>query len=170
VRLCVLGSIAVAACGGAQSQADRERQRFECNDRMAGYVATQTLGAAEMGVAISCDQGPRLVRWRVTTDGTRAEETRNLTPGEFDKLWYKVDASGWRDLKSCAGDGGDDDPIFKFSFKDWTGDAQFECQTRKPPFPYNTILDELDLAAAWGRKQLGPDEGPPADEAVGGMR
>lgn len=152
-----------AACGGAQGQADRDRQDFQCNDRMAGYVAHGTLGAEELGVAIDCaERGPRLTRWRVEPDGTRAEDSRGLTPGQFDALWRKVDDTGWRDLHDCASPS-DKDPIYSFTFKDWSATNTFECQSADPPFPYHTILDELDLAASQGRRQLGPDV-PAPDE------
>jgi hypothetical protein len=165
----ILGAVAaggLAGCGGAQAQADRERQTFECNDRMAGYVAHGTLGAEELGVAIDCaERGPRIVRWRVDPDGTRAEDARGMTPGQFDALWRKVDQSGWRDLQDCAS-ASDKDPVYSFTFRDWSAQNAFECQALDPPFPYHTIRDELDRAARQGRRQLGPDVVAP-DEVPG---
>jgi len=162
----VIALALAGGCGGAQAQADRDRQQFECNERVAGYVAHGTLGAEELGVAIDCaERGPRIVRWRIDPEGTRADDARGLTPGQFDALWRKVDQSGWRDLQDCASPS-DKDPIYTFTFKDATAQNTFECQALDPPFPYHTILDELDLAASQGRPQLGPDVVAP-DETRG---
>lgn len=160
--------VVLGACGGAQrgeGSDSGEAGGFDCKDRMAGYVAHGTLGADEIGVAIDCgERGPRLIRWRVESDGTRAEDARGLTPGQFDTLWRKVDDTGWRNLQDCNG-GGDHDPVYTFSFKDWTGAASFECRSADPPYPYHTILDELDVAATSGRGQLGPDDIAPDELA-----
>jgi hypothetical protein len=163
--------VGAAACGGAQRDAGRESaQGFTCNDRMAGYVGHGTLAADEIGVAIDCAaRGPRLLRWRVESDGTRAEDERGLSPGEFDTLWRKIDDTGWRDLQGCDG-GAEHDPVYTFSFKDWTGAASFECRSADPPFPYHTILDELDRLALSGRGQLGPDVPAPDETAAKKMK
>ena len=164
-----VAAIVMAGCSGRQSQADRERQSFDCGDRLATYVAKKPFGASERGVALDCEEaGPRLKRWLVTDEGTRAEEARGMTPGEFDALWKKVDGVGWRDLKDCP-TGDDKEPIFTFSFRDWTGKNGFTCQALRPPYPYYTIVDELDMAAHKGRPQLAPDE-PAPDEAGSGAR
>jgi hypothetical protein len=137
---------------------------FDCKDRMAGYVAHGTLGAEEVGVALDCrERGPRLVRWRVESDGTRAEDALGMSTGQFEALWQKIDDSGWRDLQDCAA-GDEHDPVYLFTFKDWNSAASFQCQNLDPPYPYHTILDELNAAATSGRGQLGPDVPAPDEQ------
>jgi hypothetical protein len=152
------------ACGGSQRPTDdSDDATFACDDRMAGYIARGTIAAAEIGVAMDCDErGPRLIRWRVEADGTHAEDSHGITPDQFDTLWRKIDQTGWRDLHDCAASG-DDAPIYSFSFRDHGASNTFACQHTDPPFPFRTIRDELDIAAARGRRQLGPDE-PAPDE------
>lgn len=161
--------IVLGACGGApRDGGGAEAAAFDCKDRMAGYVAHGTLGADELGVAIDCgERGPRLIRWRVESDGTRAEDARGLSPGEFETLWRKIDDTGWRNLQDCSGGGGERDPVYTFSFKDWTGAASFACRSADPPYPYHAILNELDRAATSGRGQLGPDVPAPDETAPG---
>lgn len=154
--------IALAGCGGRQRQANAEMQDFRCRDRFAIYTAKQHIGG-ELGVQLDCaDAGPRISRWRVTRDGTRTEDARSMTPGEFDKVWGEIDSSGWAFLKDCTtGTLGENDPLYQFRMSDDTQQGEFKCQSTTVPFPYNTIVDSLDMAATQGRKQLGDDE--PAD-------
>lgn len=155
----VLGLAHLAACGGAQRQTATEQADFACKDRHAGYVVDHPMGGAELGVSLDCVEGPRIKRWRVDTNGTRQEDARSLTPGEFNKLWADLDASGWPNLKDCtSGTGGSHAPTYKFAIKDDQNEAVFECQSQAMPFPYNTISDPLDVAAQNGRGQLGDDE------------
>ncbi|MBP6630226.1 MAG: hypothetical protein KA297_12400 [Kofleriaceae bacterium] len=165
----LLGAASAAAgCGGDRGRAAREAQPFECNDRVAGYIAKNTLGAQEVGVVADCGEvGPRLRRWTVRTDGVRAEHNRGLTPGEFDALWTKVDGSGWRYLEDCASGAADNEPTYTFTFRDWNGDNAFDCRGVALPFPYDSIRSELDLAASQGQADLDPDE-PPGPAPTGG--
>jgi hypothetical protein len=155
---CLISS-GLGACGGAQRQADAEQQQFECRDRVVSYVATHHL-AGEVGVQMDCvEAGPRLKRWRVDKQGTREEDTRGMTPGEFDKVWREIDGSGWAFLKDCEnGTLGKHDPVFVFDVKDDEQKGTFQCQSTSMPYPYNTIVDPLDAAAHKGRKQLGDPE------------
>ena len=156
----ILGGMAGGACGGGQHKDDDEVASFDCDGRMVGYVAHGTMAAAEVGVAVDCaERGPRIVRWQVQSDGTRAEDSHSMTTGEFDVLWRKIDAMGWRDLADCDGSGGNA-PTYSFSFKQADQSSSCECQHTDPPFPWHTILDELDRIAAQGG-QLG---GEPADD------
>ena len=164
VAVSILGA---AACGGGQrggGDSDEDRARFDCNERMVGYLARGSIAADEIGVAVDCaERGPRLVRWRVEKDGTRTDDARSLTTGEFDALWRKMDQTGWRDLGDCNANS-DDAPIYTFSFKTAEQATTCECQHTDPPFPYHTILDELDKMASQGG-QLAPDDVAP-DELV----
>jgi hypothetical protein len=164
VWLAVVGAV---GCGGGQKTGGGDEEgdaRFACNDRMVGYIARGSLAAEEIGIAVDCaERGPRLVRWRVEHDGTRADDARSLTTGEFDALWRKIDQSGWRDLGDCTA-GGDHAPIYSFSFRDSEQQSTCECQHDDPPFPWHMIRDELDALAAKGG-QLGPDDVAPDEIA-----
>lgn len=138
----------------------REAEDFKCRDRIASYAAVGHMGGAEVGVQMDCAQdGPRIKRWRMNKQGARIEDSRRLTPGEFDGVWNQLDASGWANLKDCTnGTGGKRDPIYQFDIKDDMNKASFSCQSQTMPFPYNTIVDPLDVAAQKGKKELGNDE------------
>ena len=154
---------AVAACSGAQNQADREKQRFDCRERSASYIATRHIAGDEIGVQIDCAEGPRIKRWKTDKTGKHEEDSRWLTPGDFDKTWREIDAVGWPNLNDCANGSLDKrDPVYVFDIKDDTNKKSFQCQTREVPYPYNDITDALDLMASQGRKQLGDDEPPEA--------
>lgn len=155
--------ILIAACGGNRKQIDRDRESFNCRDRRASYTASKHIAGDEVGVQIDCaEAGPRIKRWRTDRQGNRQEDTRGLTPGEFDKTWREIDGTGWPNLRDCTnGSLEKRDPVYVFDIKDDTNTASFQCQTREMPYPYNDITQPLDLAASQGRGQLGDDE--PAD-------
>jgi hypothetical protein len=154
---------AAAGCGHARPAAVAEATDFACKERAVSYVVTGHLSGDELGVQIDCDggKGPRLLRWKVDRAGTRLDDARGMTPGEFDKLWNEVDGTGWRYLKDCAAGGGKHDPLYTFDIKDDSDKVTFTCQARAVPYPYDGIVNQLDFAAASGRAQLGGDE--PAD-------
>ena len=154
---------ALAACGGAQKQAQREAQDFDCHDRSASYVATGHISGDEIGVLLDCSQnGPRIKRWKTDKGGKHLEDEHALTPADFEKTWREIEATGWQNLKDCGnGSLQKSDPVYMFDIKDDSNKATFSCQTREVPYPYNDITDALDLMAAQGRGQLGDDE--PAD-------
>jgi hypothetical protein len=152
---------ALAACGGGQrAQSERDAQRFDCRGRRASYKVAHHLAGHEIGVQIDCaDAGPRIKRWRTDRSGTVQEDARSLTPGEFDQAWREIDGTGWPNLRDCSnGTGGKHDPIYVFDVKDDQNQASFQCQSQSAPYPYNGIVDPLDLAAQQGRHQLGDDE------------
>jgi hypothetical protein len=153
---------AVAACSGAQKQANREAHDFSCRDRAASYIATKHIAGDEIGVLIDCENGPRLKRWKTDKQGKRVEEDRALTPTDFDRTWREIDGTGWPNLKDCTnGSLEKSDPVYVFDVKDDENKATFQCQTRDVPYPYNDISNALDMLASQGHKQLGDDE--PAD-------
>src|SRR5207253_10907400 len=101
-------------------------------------------------------------RWKTSKLGQRVEDTHNITPGQFDKVWAEIDGTGWPYLKDCAnGSGEKRDPVYVFDIKDDQNSSSFQCQTREVPYPYFDITNALDFVANQGRKQLGDDE--PAD-------
>lgn len=157
-------AVLAGGCGaGAREQARREAQDFECRDRAVRYTASGHLGGDELGVQMDCaSAGPRIVRWKVDRAGTRVEDARSLPPSDFDRVWREVSSTGWENLKDCTtGTLGKSDPVYAFDIKDDQHQATFQCQTMTLPFPYNGLVDPLDMAAQRGRGQLGDDE--PAD-------
>ncbi len=140
----------VAACGNPHKDTLAENADFDCRDRYAAYVVSGSLAAAEVGVQVDCAaSGPRVVRWTVTKDGNREEFSGSLGVHEFDRMWEKIEGSGWRFLADCVGTGQPNDPVYTFDVKDWNGTVSFSCTNAGPlPFPYNSIVDELDFKAA----------------------
>lgn len=160
VVLVLVASGWTAGCGARQKQALAEQQSFDCRERQVGYTATNHLGGEELGVQMDCaTKGPQITRWRVLRDGTRFEDARAMTPGEFDDVWKQIAGSGWEYLEDCTNGTLDDgDPIFVFDVRDDQSSKVFKCQSRTMPYPYNTLVDPLDLAAHHGRVQLGDPE------------
>lgn len=144
-----LGLALAAACNPHKGTL-AENAEFDCRDRFASYLVSGSLTAAEVGVQIDCAQaGPRVTRWTVTRDGNREEYSGSLGVHEFDRLWEKIEGAGWRYLKDCEGSSLPEDPVYNFDVKDWNGQVTFSCTNPDPlPFPYNTIVDQLDLKAA----------------------
>jgi hypothetical protein len=151
--------VVLAACGGRQSQANREMQNFQCKDRGINYTVTGHMGGRELGIQMDCAEGPRIKRWKVDKDGNRTEDARSMTPGEFDDVWSQIAGVGWENLKNCTnGTDGKNDPIYKWAIKDDQNSNTFECQSVTAPFPYDSLVNPLDEAAQRGGKQLGDDE------------
>ena len=46
-------------------------------------------------------------------------------------------------------------PVWTFDLADWNGTATFQCDALNPPYPYNTLVDELDQLAATIRGDRG---------------
>ena len=154
-------ALVLAACGGAPKAAPHRDASFACNQRAASYTISGHISGDELGVLIDCDgpNGTRILRWKVDKKGTRVEDAHALTSGEFDKLWTKLEGTGWRNLKDCPAGGGKSEPVYTFDLKDDTDKMSFSCQARQLPYPYNDLVDPLDLAASQGRGQLGGDRG-----------
>ena len=154
--------LALAACGNPNAHMLRENSDFRCRDRSAAYTVIGSLASAEVGVQMDCAvAGPRLMRWTVTSGGVRDERQTSLGVHEFDRIWERIDASGWRNLKDCAGSGGERDPVYDIEVNDWNHQRTFECVNAGPlPFPYFTIVQELDVRAAaiGGPEAKGGDE------------
>jgi len=150
-----------AGCGAsARDQARREAQDFNCRDRSVSYTATRHIAGDEIGVQMDCAAaGPRLLRWKTDRTGNRIEGSSSMTPAEFDRVWREIDGTGWEYLKDCTtGTLGKQDPVYVFDVKDDQNHGTFQCQSLTMPFPYNGIVDPLDLASQRGRNQLGDEE------------
>jgi hypothetical protein len=154
--------VVLGACGGNRARIAREMQDFNCRDRLASYVAHSS--GNEYGVQIDCaEAGPRIKRWRSDKQGKHLADERHMTPHEFDKLWSEIDAVGWPNLHDCTnGSLGKSDPLYQFDVHDDQNKSTFQCQTVEVPYPYDDIVNPLDLAANQGRKQLGGDD--PSDQ------
>ncbi len=158
----------LVGCGPSRQQTARaEMEQFQCKDRLISYVVSHHIGASELGVQMDCENGPKIKRWKVDKQGQRVDDERAMSPGEFDRVWRDIDGTGWPNLKDCAnGTNGKQDPIYVFDIKDDTNKNSFQCQSVSMPYPYNGLVDPLDMAAQQGRKQLGdePEELKALDE------
>ena len=161
--------VVLAACGGNRARIRREMQDFSCRDRLASYEAHD--GGGERGVQLDCgEKGPRLKRWKMDNQGKRVADERFMTPGEFDKIWGDIDATGWPNLKNCTnGTLGKTDPVYQFDVHDDQNKASFSCQTVEVPYPYYDLVNPLDMAANQGRKQLGGDDNSDRPDQKGKM-
>jgi len=141
---------ATSACGAHQHRTTEDDRLFACKDRSAEYIVVGGIGGDEVGVALDCsDAGPRVRRWKVGQDGTREENAKSLTPGEFDDLWAKIEATGWKNIQDCAQPAAQGDPVYTFDVKNEDDKASFSCSGRgELPFPWGSLVDELDQAAA----------------------
>lgn len=150
----------LAGCGARQAQADRETQMFACKDRAVNYTVTGHMAGSELGVQMDCiEMGPRIKRWKVDAQGTRTEDARSMTPAEFDDVWSQIAGVGWENFKDCTnGSDGKNDPLYRWAIKDDQNANSFECRSTTVPFPYNSLVDPLDVAAQRAGKQLGDDE------------
>ncbi len=162
MKTTILLAFAVA-CGGSQHGGGGGAAGFACKERSASYMATKHISGDELGILMDCTEaGPRIKRWKQDRTGKRDEDSRAISPAEFEKVWGEIAGTGWENLHDC-GNGSLDkhDPVYVFDIKDDQSKSSFQCQTREVPFPYFDITNALDFAAHQGRKQLGDDE--PAD-------
>ena len=161
--LLALGVVAtLGACGGRQHThaAAGGDSNFECLQRSSEYMVVGGFAAAEAGVSMLCDEGrPRIVKWTADESGHRTKVTHALTGAEFDEVWGKIDATGWRFLgKKCPNPGaGKKDPIYTIDVGDAKTRVDLTCVGKELPFPYDRLVNELDLRAAG----FGDDAGAP---------
>lgn len=150
----------LAACG---SSTPRRRpagssEEFECRGRRAEYMVVGGFVAPEAGVSMVCDNDrPMLTVWRVDQGESRSERDHALSAGQFEDTWEKIDSTGWRYLdKECPGStasrkpkkGRSPDPLYTIDVGDHATSSSFTCGTKELPFPYNQLVNELDLLAA----------------------
>jgi hypothetical protein len=162
--LLLTAGLGLGACAHTKAKEAVDVTNFSCRGRAVSYVVNGHISGDELGVQLDCDQaaGPRLLRWKVDRAGTRLDDARGVSGGEFDKLWSEVEAIGWRYLKDCKAGGGKSDPRYTFDVRDESDKVTFTCQARAVPYPYDGIVNPLDRAAAEGRAELG--DGDPAPE------
>ncbi|MCG8420171.1 MAG: hypothetical protein MJE77_19750 [Proteobacteria bacterium] len=148
----ICGSLAASACKRpppiSQSALAVE---FECNERRAAYILRGGFTGYEVGVAIDCDKsGPRVYTWQLAAENdTRATREHSLSPGEFDRIWQAIESTGWRNLGDCNNPHAEEgDPTYKIGIKDHSIANSMACSGKALPFPYNRLVDELDLVSA----------------------
>jgi hypothetical protein len=149
-----------AACGSStpRRRAAGSSEEFECLGRRAEYMVVGGFVAPEAGISMVCDNDrPMLTVWRVDQGGSRSEHDHPLSPGQFDDTWEKVDSTGWRYLdKECPGStasskpkkGRAADPLYTIDVSASKVSSSFVCGAKELPFPYNQLVNELDLLAA----------------------
>lgn len=150
-RLLALAAIAgLAACGGPAATPVAQTPRdFQCKDRVVEYVVAGGFAAEKLGITMACtDDGVTLSKWRLL-DGQEQRSEHRLAVHEFEAVWERIESTGWRQLDSCdhpaAADG---DPIYAFHVADHTHEARVTCAGKQLPFPYDRLVNELDLKAA----------------------
>jgi len=149
----LLCALLLTACGGQQKQATTYEtvDDFECHDRSVGYVMTGGFVAPEIGVTVSCSGDTvKLETWRVTDKkGTRTNADKEMSQVEFNELWKKIESAGWRNLEDCDNpDAANDDPVYTIDVSDDAASVSLSCQGKSLPFPYDRLVNELDLKAA----------------------
>ncbi|HEU5055705.1 MAG TPA: hypothetical protein VFU21_04245 [Kofleriaceae bacterium] len=149
-----------SACGSQapRRRAPGENAEFECRGRRAEYMVVGGFVAPEAGISMICDNDrPMLTVWRVDQGQSRSERDHALSAGQFDDTWEKIDSTGWRYLdKECPGStaqkkvkkGRAPDPLYTIDVGDAQVSASFTCGAKELPFPYNQMVNELDLLAA----------------------
>lgn len=142
----------VLACGGASKRAGGhgDLSQFDCNDRLIEYSVTGGFVAHEAGIRMECvGERPRLTRWTRDKDGEREPKTVQLSGEQFDATWEKIEAAGWRFLaRECDGSGVSGDPRYLIEVADSGASVALICQRKELPFPYDRLVNELDLRAA----------------------
>jgi|GEM_PF-3998116 len=148
-RAIALAVVAAAgACGPSASSAARaggDDSGFVCNDRRAEYLLVGSFAAAEVGMAMACDDGgPSLTKWYVE-DGTadRQSESFAISPAEFERLWQQLEDAGWRNLEDC-GTAGNDEQIATFDITDGESTVSLTCQGKQQPFPFDRLANAFD--------------------------
>lgn len=145
---------AAVACGGAQGGSGRgpdDLSQFSCDERRAEYMVAGGFVAAEAGVTVECSgNDPRLTKWRMDESGARDSSTHRLTSSQFEDFWRRIDSTGWRYLDgSCANpNAAQSDPLYTIVVADHASNRTYTCAGRTLPFPYDRLVNELDLRAA----------------------
>ena len=156
----VLVSSMLIACGpkSGETMVKRDLSQFECNARVVAYRVTGGFAAEEAGVRVECDgKNPRLTQWRLD-EGERSEGVHPLSGEQFDTLWGNVDSTGWRQVdQDCENpNASDGDPVYHIEVADQALKVTLECAGKTLPFPYDRMVNELDLRAAGFGDQDGP--------------
>lgn len=145
--------------GSAATGPARDLSQFECNDRQVGYTVVGGFAADEAGITMQCNgDDPQILKWQSDAGGTRKQKKFPLSAEQFDDVWSKIDATGWRNLaqdcKNPNAEGGD--PSYMLDVGDYAMSVTLNCDGKSLPFPYDRIVNELDLrAAGFGEQDRG---------------
>lgn len=145
-------SLLLLSCGGAGKAKTTtvNLDDFECKDRSMSYTVVGGFAADESGVSMQCaDTGaPTILKWRLD-GGDRQEKTFPLSAQQFDDVWAKIDSTGWRHLdEECNNpDATPDDPAYTMKVGDHAMNVDLACAGKTLPFPFDRIVNELDLRA-----------------------
>ncbi len=155
----VSGALALAAscgllcaCGPGASTAKSKRDlsQFQCNERQVSYMLAGGFAADETGITMECKgNDPHIVKWR-SDDGKRKSSSFPLSGEQFDEVWDRIDATGWRQLEQDCNnpDAEEGDPSYLIDVSDYALSITINCDGKTLPFPYDRIVNELDLRAA----------------------
>jgi hypothetical protein len=150
--IALLVSAAVMACSAPQKRraSPGSSTPFECNSRRAEYMVVGGFVAAEAGISMVCDgSGPRIISWRTETGDNRVESTHGLSTEQFEATWEQIDSTGWRFLeKDCGNRKKKGEPIYTIGIADHASQVELACVGKELPFPYDRLVNELDLRAA----------------------
>jgi hypothetical protein len=149
-----LAVVIVAACGGGakSSGGGDSYTSFKCYERTVTYSVAGGFAGDEVGVSIECTESGsvKLTKWRTDDDGAEDLHTHPIEQWEFDELWKRIDATGWRHLpEECDNpDAIDGDPVYQFEIADAMASNAMMCEGTELPFPFDRLVNELDLKAA----------------------
>ena len=157
----VLALGVAAGCGGGKAASTGpDVADFECSERKIEYAVVGGFVADEAGIRMDCDGGkPIITRWRLESSGERKSEHFDLSGEQFDSTWEKIEATGWRFLdETCDNPGANKkkDPVYSIDVSDGSTSVSLSCTGKELPFPYDRLVNELDLRAAG----FGDDSGP----------
>ncbi len=150
IGLSICAALWASCAGTTKTQTpSSDLSDFECNDRKVDYMVVGGFVADEAGVSMHCQSGtPTIVKWHLE-EGKRIEQSAPLTGEQFDAAWEKVDSTGWRHMKTeCNNpDATPSDPAYVMDVGDYAKSMSFSCNGKTLPFPYDRIVNELDLRA-----------------------
>jgi hypothetical protein len=151
-RLLAIALTALAACAAAPAKKTAVSYGdFACKERRASYILTGALSMYhKQGIRMTCEGDvPRVERFFELEDGTEKKHTGTVSPNVWNKSWQDFENAGWRNLHDCENKGaGDRDAIYDFEVADGEFQSLFQCQGSALPFPYDTIQQALESAAA----------------------
>jgi len=124
---------------------------FDCSSRRAEYMVVGGFAAHEAGISLNCEGNrPLVTSWKQNPGQPRSETEHPLSPGEFESTWEQVDSTGWRYLEAtCPGsDPSPGEPVYVIDVGDHAVSVNLTCAGKELPFPYDRLVNELDLRAA----------------------
>lgn len=150
----IIAALWIAGClgGGAKQTGgvdDDAVEDFKCNGRRAEYILVGGFVAPEMGIKVQCsDDRATLLKWTADENGARDEASYEITRAAFQEIWRAFEDAGWRNLSDCLNSSaGDTEQIYTFEIADEDSRVTFTCQGKEQPFPFDRLVNALDIAA-----------------------